>query len=72
MFLVSARTLADMVSEEDLAAGALYPPLTDIRAVSLAIAVKVAEEAFASGLATEDRPDDLESHIAGLMYDPVY
>lgn len=72
MFLDSARTLADMVSEEDLAAGALYPPLTDIRAVSLAIAVKVAEEAFASGLATVDRPDELEGHIAGLMYDPVY
>lgn len=72
MFLVSARTLADMVSEDDLTAGALYPPLTDIRAVSLAIAVKVAEEAFLSGLATEGRPDNMEAHIAELMYDPVY
>ncbi len=72
MFMVAARTLADMVSDDDLAAGALYPPLTDIRAVSLAIAVKVAGEAFASGLATEERPDDLESHTAELMYEPVY
>ena len=72
MFLVAAKTLADMVSDDDLAAGALYPPLTDIRAVSSAIAVKVAEEAFNCGLATEERPDDLESHIATLMYDPVY
>jgi len=72
MFLVAARTLADMVSDEDLAAGALYPPLTDIRAVSSAIAVKVAEEAFACGLATEEKPDDLESLVVALMYDPVY
>jgi malate dehydrogenase (oxaloacetate-decarboxylating)(NADP+) len=72
MFLVAAKTLADMVSEEDLQSGALYPPLTDIRAVSLAIAVEVAREAFKSGLATEDEPKDFHNHIASLMYDPVY
>ena len=72
MFLVAAHTLADMVSNDDLEAGALYPALTDIRAVSLAIAVKVAEEAFSSGLATTERPDNLEATIAGIMYDPVY
>lgn len=72
MFLIAAKTLADMVSDEDLEAGALYPSITDIRAVSLAIAVKVAEEAHAAGLATEAMPDDLEAAIAGTMYDPVY
>ena len=72
MFMVAAHTLANMVSDDDLAAGALYPPLTDIRAVSLAIAVKVAEEAFASCLATENKPEYLTDHVAGLMYDPVY
>ncbi len=72
MFMVAARTLANMVSEEDLAAGALYPPLTDIRAVSLAIAVEVAKEAHRAGLAVEAMPDDLEAAIADTMYDPVY
>lgn len=72
MFLVAAKTLADMVSDGDLAAGALYPALTDIRAVSLAIAVKVAEEAHRSGHATEDMPDDLEAAIAATMYQPIY
>lgn len=72
MFLIAAKTLADMVSDEDLEAGALYPSITDIRAVSLAIAIKVAEEAHAAGLATEAMPDDLESAIADTMYDPVY
>lgn len=72
MFLVAAKTLAEMVSDEDLAAGALYPALTDIRSVSLAIAVKVAEEAHRSGHATEDMPVDLEAAIASTMYEPVY
>lgn len=72
MFLIAAKTLADMVSDQDLTDGALYPALTNIRAVSLAIAVKVAEEAQRSGLATEDMPDDLEAAIAASMYDPVY
>ncbi len=72
MFLIAAKTLAEMVSDEDLEAGALYPSITDIRAVSLAIAVKVAEEAHAAGLATEVMPADLETAIADTMYDPVY
>lgn len=72
MFLIAARTLADMVSDEDLAVGALYPAITDIRAVSLAIAVNVAKEAYRSGLATEERPQDLEATIAAAMYDPHY
>ncbi len=72
IFLTAAHTLAGMVGPEDLAAGSVYPPLTDIRKVSLAIAVAVAEQAWAQGLAREARPDDLEAMIAGMMYDPVY
>jgi hypothetical protein len=43
---------------------------TDIRKVSLAIAV--AEQSWAQGLARDARPDDPESMLAGMMYDPVY
>ncbi|MGD8873607.1 MAG: NAD-dependent malic enzyme [Gammaproteobacteria bacterium] len=71
-FLTAAHTLAGMVSREDLAVGSVYPPLTDIRKVSLAIAVAVAEQAWAQGLARDARPDDPESLLAGMMYDPVY
>ena len=72
MFLIAARTVAEMVSDEDMAVGALYPPITDMRAVSHAIAVNVAKEAYRSGLATEERPKDLEATIAAAMYDPQY
>ena len=72
MFLESARVLAELVSEDDLAAGTAYPPLANIRQVSLAIAVAVAEQAYKEGLEQAPRPEDLKQMIAGLMYDPTY
>ena len=72
MFMAAARTLADLVSEEQLATGNLYPLLRDIRDVSLAIAVSVAEMAYAQGVARVPRPQDLTAHIRSMMYSPVY
>ena len=72
MFLAAAEALANEVSEDDLAEGAVYPPLKRIRDVSLAIAVAVAEEAYETGIARLPRPSSLVDHIAGLMYDPTY
>ena len=72
MFLVAARTLADCVTPGDLAEGALFPPLPDIRQVSVRIAAAVARVAHDEGLATEPIPDDLEGWLAERMYDPVY
>jgi malic enzyme len=49
MFLIAARTLADAVAGERLAAGALYPAMSSIREVSRAIATEVAAQAVAEG-----------------------
>ncbi len=72
MLLVAARILAATVGTDDLAAGAIYPPLARIRQVSLAIAVAVAEKAWEEGVAQEQRPEDVECMIRELMYEPGY
>jgi malate dehydrogenase (oxaloacetate-decarboxylating)(NADP+) len=72
MFEAAARTLAEQVTEEDMANGRIYPVLSRIRAVSAAIAEAVAEIAWHEGLATEPRPDDLAGYIRDYMYDPAY
>ena len=72
LFLTAAKTLAGMVNENDLHNGTLYPPMQNIRSVSLDIAVKVAEQAYAQGLAQEPRPDNLREFMAAKMYDPYY
>jgi len=43
MLRISARALADMTSEEDLASSCLYPALSRIREVSINIATQIAE-----------------------------
>jgi malate dehydrogenase (oxaloacetate-decarboxylating)(NADP+) len=72
MFLTAARALAKNVTEQDLANGTTYPPLSSIRAVSKAIAVDVAEKAYEQGHARAGKPAALAEHIESLMYQPVY
>ena len=72
MFLVSAKTLASMVSEDNLATSTLFPPLTCIREASLSIAVALAEKAYEQNLAQEPKPDDLRAFIEHQIYDPTY
>ncbi len=54
MFLLAARALADAVSDERIASGALFPPISSLRAVSREIALTVAREAVDAGLARAD------------------
>jgi malate dehydrogenase (oxaloacetate-decarboxylating)(NADP+) len=73
MFLVAAKVLAKIVTREDLDAGALYPPLKNIRQISLDIATALAEQACALGCAREPSPDgEWKQTIAAQMYNPSY
>ena len=72
MFLAAARTLASLVTEESLAEGRLFPPLSEIRRVSAAIAVEVMRVAYQEELARRPRPASLERLVAENMYDAVY
>jgi malate dehydrogenase (oxaloacetate-decarboxylating)(NADP+) len=72
MFLAAANALAACVSAADLEQGSLYPPLASIRGVSAQIAAAVAEVAYAQGIATVPRPEDLLSFVRSTMYVPKY
>ena len=72
MFFAAAKTLADLVTEDDLAEGRIYPGLPRIREVSAAIATAVAEVAFRRGLTTMSRPADPAAHVKAQMYEPIY
>ncbi len=72
MFLAAARTLADQVSQTELDKGMIYPPLSNIREVSVNIAMAVAEYAYKIKITQSARPEDLEQKIRDYMYDPEY
>lgn len=72
MFLIAARTLAELVTEDDLDKGMIYPSLKSIREVSYNIALAVAEHAYQTQLTKTERPDDLEQRIRNYMYEPGY
>jgi len=72
MFIAAARTLAGLLQENELAEGRVYPSLSRIHEVSVAIATAVAEETFALGLNTRPRPEDLTAYIREQMFKPEY
>jgi malate dehydrogenase (oxaloacetate-decarboxylating)(NADP+) len=72
MFIKAARTLASLVRQDELAEGRVYPSLKRIHEVSLAIAIAVAEDAFAKNLNRIPRPADLPGHIRSQMFKPEY
>jgi len=72
MFLAAAAELAGMVTAERLAAGALYPPLNDLRAVSRRIAIAVAREARDQGLGRLFADGEIEAAVDATMWDPAY
>jgi malate dehydrogenase (oxaloacetate-decarboxylating)(NADP+) len=72
MFAAAAKCLDQQVSKEDFEQGRIYPSLTRIREVSVAIALAVAKVVFARKLTAMKEPSDLLGHIESKMYDPVY
>jgi malate dehydrogenase (oxaloacetate-decarboxylating)(NADP+) len=72
MFATAARTLASLVTEDDLAMGRIYPSLSRIREVSRAIAIEVATMAFDRGLARVERPADIAAAVTDAMFQPHY
>jgi malate dehydrogenase (oxaloacetate-decarboxylating)(NADP+) len=72
MFIVAAQAVAEQVTDEDLATGLIYPPLSHILEASLHVAERVASHIFERGLARVPRPDDIGALIRTRAYHPVY
>ncbi len=72
MFTIAAQTLADSVSKEDLAAGTLFPRLTELRAITRRIAAAVVREANALDLGKGLADDQIEAAIDAAMWEPAY
>jgi malate dehydrogenase (oxaloacetate-decarboxylating) len=71
MFVAAARVLSEFAPVLFDPEAPLYPPLEQVREVSLKVAVAVAREAQRSGLAEVDL-DNLEQTITGKMWTPDY
>ena len=80
-FTVSARILAEFVSESDLEKGILYPPVGELSRISLAVSIAVGEEAIRRKVAGtcpfsvmdhERDPGRLEEIIDRMRWSPRY
>lgn len=72
MFLAAATTLAGMIPADRLAAGALYPRLSDLRPISRVVAIAVAREARDTGLAPIRTDEQIEAAVEAEMWTPAY
>lgn len=72
MLMVAAEVLAAETSDRDLEQGRIYPPLSRVRDVSLAIATAVAELAHTQRLAATPKPNDIAAYVRSQIYEPEY
>ena len=72
MFIEAAKGVADQVSPELLKQGLLYPLQANILETEIKTAARVAKLVFDSGLATVERPADMEAFIRSHVYTPAY
>jgi malic enzyme len=72
MFLLAARTLAEMVSPERLAVGALYPAVSELREVSRHIAAKVVCQSRDCGVGRLYRNEEVLDAVDSAMWYPDY
>jgi malic enzyme len=72
MFLAAARELADSVTADRLAAGALYPDQADLRTISRKIAAATVRQARDERVGRRIPDKDIDDHVARAMWFPEY
>lgn len=73
LFYLTAKTLSEQVTTDDLSVGLVYPPIEKIRDVSRKIAVALGEYAYEKDLAAlYPKPKDLDKFIKAQQYTGEY
>ncbi|XP_054591441.1 NAD-dependent malic enzyme, mitochondrial isoform X2 [Nothobranchius furzeri] len=73
VFLEAAKSLAEQLTDNELKEGRLYPPLSNIREVSLQIAVKVMQYVYAKGMAFRyPEPMDKNGFVRATVWNTNY
>jgi malic enzyme len=72
VFLVAARRLAGLVSQDRLAAGAIYPDQSELRSVSARIAEAVIREVSRNGAGRTVSDDTITETVSNAMWYPDY
>lgn len=73
VFLEAAKALSEQLTDKELEEGRLYPPLSNIREVSIQMAVKVVEYVYAEGMAFRyPEPEDKNSFVRATLWDTSY
>ena len=72
MFTAAAHAIAEMLDDEEIARSKLSPRLSELRAISRAVASAVAKNAIAAGVAEPMDDATLEARIDALVWEPEY
>lgn len=72
MFMAAAKTLASLITTENLEAGQLYPDHDRLRDVSRAIACQVMKEARRLNLGKQLGDEEIEELVGRAMWNPGY
>ncbi len=72
MFTTAAYALAECVSEENLAAGSVYPNIENLRHVSLQVAVEVIKAEIQNNTSHELHAKNLAEYVKACMWKPTY
>ncbi len=72
MFMAAAKSLAQLSPARSGKSERLLPPISELRAVSWAVAKAVAIQAIKDGVACEFDEQVLESRISGNIWEPTY
>jgi malate dehydrogenase (oxaloacetate-decarboxylating) len=72
MFLAAARAVAELSPAHRDPAANLLPPLVELHKISFHVAVAVAKQSIAEGLADRRAEAEIETAVRTKMWEPVY